>query len=214
MSLYYGNTKIGSLYLGSDKIKEAYYGNVKVFGSSSDPYNPYNLPPYTMRCAFTRGYTPEIEDATVTLVDETDNVWDITRESWVDLFIGNEGNVYLEVVYGANATGITDMTGTFGNCTHLRYLPERIDTRNVIDFAEMCSSCMSLQSIPDWPVDSAENVPRMFGLCYYVVTGITAMYEKLSTNGKVPYHDDTFYRCGEYTTAGAAELAQIPSDWK
>lgn len=213
MSLYYGNTKIGSLYLGSDKIKEAYYGNVKVFGSS-DPYNPYNLPPYTMRCAFTRGYTPEIEDATVTLVDETDNVWDITRESWADLFYGNEGKTYLEVVYGANATGITDMSGTFGECINLRYLPESIDTRYVTSFSELCINCTSLQSIPDWTVGSAEDVNRMFGGCYYVTTGITAMYEKLSTNGKVQYHSQTFSHCGEYTTSGAAELAQIPDDWK
>lgn len=209
MSLYYGNTKIGSLYLGSDKIKEAYYGNVKVFGSSN-PYNPYNLPPYTMRCAFSSGYTPEKEGATITLVDEANNVWDITRESWSELFYGD---TFLVEVLGANASDVTDMDGTFSDCTNLVRVPA-MDTSSVEFLGGTFGFCSNLQAIPDLPVDNVSYASNAFHSCTSVASGILSMYNKLSATGKVDSHNDTFRSCGSSTTTGAAELAQIPDDWK
>ena len=210
MSLYYGNTKIGSLYLGSDKIKEAYYGNVKVFGSSSDPYNPYNLPPYTMRCAFSSGYTPEKEGATITLVDEANNVWDITRESWDSLFFED---TFLVEVLGANSSDIIYMDDTFGRCTNLVRV-SAMDTSSVESLGGLFGFCSSLQALPDLPVDNVSYASNAFYSCTSVASGILSMYNKLSATGKVDSHTDTFYNCGSSTTTGAAELAQIPDDWK
>jgi hypothetical protein len=41
------------------------------------------------------------------------------------------------------------------------------------------------------------------------------LYQQASTQTNPPTnHDATFRSCGRDTTTGAAELAQIPSDWK
>jgi hypothetical protein len=40
-------------------------------------------------------------------------------------------------------------------------------------------------------------------------------YQQASTQANPPTnHTDTFDSCGEDTETGAAELVQIPSDWK
>ena len=211
MSLYYGNTKIGSLYLGSDKIKEAYYGNVKVFGSS-DPYNPLGLPPFTLRCKFSQGYTPD-RGYTQTLVDSTNNVWDITTESseyaWDDLFASCTD--LLEVL-GINSTGVQEMYGTFNICESLERVPHTFDTSSVTTIGEMFSACSSLRELPDLPVDRVSDCSRAFGNCSNVESGALNMYNKLSQVATT--YTQCFLNCGSNTTTGAAELAQIPSDWK
>ena len=58
------------------------------------------------------------------------------------------------------------------------------------------------------------NLESMFENCYNVETGIYAMYTYLSSLPNVGNHSRCFRNCGMDTTAGAAELAQIPSDWK
>jgi hypothetical protein len=55
----------------------------------------------------------------------------------------------------------------------------------------------------------------MFGECVNVQSGALALYQQASTQTNPPSnHGGTFYNCGSNTTTGAAELAQIPSDWK
>jgi hypothetical protein len=55
----------------------------------------------------------------------------------------------------------------------------------------------------------------MFWDCYNVESGALALYQQASSQARPPaYHYYTFYKCGINTTTGAAELAQIPSDWK
>ena len=51
--------------------------------------------------------------------------------------------------------------------------------------------------------------------CTKVETGALALYQQLSTQGiESSFHVRTFRNCGSETTTGAAELAQIPDDWK
>lgn len=152
-----------------------------------DPYNPLGLPPFTIRVKFSTGYTPTMGDSQ-TLVDSTENVWDITQNStnWTLLFAGNSN---ISRIIGSNTTGVTNMSGMFTLCSELEEI-QLFDTRSVT------------------------NMSSMFSNCYNVQSGALALYQQVSTQATVPTHNEnTFYQCGASTTTGAAELAQIPSSW-
>jgi hypothetical protein len=54
-----------------------------------------------------------------------------------------------------------------------------------------------------------------FGQTLNVEGGALALYQQASSQTNPPSsHSQTFYDCGKNTTTGAAELSQIPSDWK
>ena len=234
MSLYIGNQKLGSLYLGSTKIKEAWVGDVKVYGSG-DPYNPLGLPPFTIRCKFAQGYTPTMGDSQ-TLVDSTENVWDITKNSpvWYYQFYGV--SELLEVL-GANMTGVTTMAGMFQRCTNLTSV-QLFDTSSVVAMGvmfdvcirltsvplfdtskaeymeEMFFNCVSLTSIPLFDTSSCTNMELMFHYCHQVQSGALALYQQASTQSIPPVqYNDAFKDCGINTPTGLAELQQIPSSW-
>jgi len=51
--------------------------------------------------------------------------------------------------------------------------------------------------------------------CVNIQSGALALYRQASSQSTPPSkHSRTFQNCGSNTTTGAAELAQIPSDWK
>jgi surface protein len=153
-----------------------------------DPYNPLGLPPNTIRCKFSSGYTPRMGN-TRTLVDSTNNVWDIYKSSnnWEDLF-NNNGNL-LEIL-GANTSNVTNMDYMFFYCTELTSIP-LFDTRNVTTMAGMFYNCRKVES------------------------GALALYQQASSQTNPPTnHNGTFYNCGIDTVTGAAELEQIPWGWK
>ena len=76
----------------------------------------------------------------------------------------------------------------------------------------------------DTPTPRTSDIPETFTLvdadeniwdCNNVESGALALYNQLSTQTTPPSnHSQTFYDCGSNTTTGAAELAQVPSDWK
>lgn len=110
--------------------------------------------------------------------------------------------------------GAYDLTAIFRGCASLTSIPV-FNTGHVTKFTEMCEGCSSLASIPLMPTDKASNVDAMFYQCYAVASGALALYTQMSGQARVPSsHIDTFDSCGRDTTTGAAELAQIPSDWK
>jgi surface protein len=79
----------------------------------------------------------------------------------------------------------------------------------------MFQYCTSLTSIPLFNTSSVTNMSSMFDGCTNVQSGALALYQQASTQTTPPStHDQTFQNCGSSTTTGAAELAQIPSDWK
>jgi len=200
-----------------------------------DPYNPLGLPPFTIRCKFSSGYTPTMGDSQ-TLVDSTENVWDITNnnKSWYSLF---QRNTNLLEVLGANSTGVTRMADLFYSCRSLASVT-LFDTSSCTDMTSMFYSCRSLASVPLFDTSSCTNMSSMFGSCaaltsvplfdtsnvtrmnnmfrscYNVQSGALALYQQASTQATPPSnHSGCFADCGRDTVTGSAELAQIPTSW-
>lgn len=125
-----------------------------------DPYNPLGLPDNTIRVKFTSGYTPAMGD-TQTLVDSTNNVWDIYKQSnnWYNLF-ANYSDL-LEVL-GANTTNVTRMGSVFRKCSSLTNVA-LFDTSNVTDMSIMFMDCTSLTSVPLFDTSKVTNMEEMFG---------------------------------------------------
>lgn len=225
-----------------------------------DPYNPLDLPNNTIRLKFKNGYTPTMGD-TQTLVDSTNNVWDIYKQSnvWNSLFrninnlvevLGaNTSNVTsmfemfgycysLSTVNLFNTSNVTNMNAMFLNCSSLTNVP-LFDTSKVTDMTNMFASCSSLTNTPLFNTSSVKNMSQMFWNCtalttvllfnttkvtnmnsmfrncHNVQSGTLALYQQASSQSNPPgKHSGTFNSCGSNTQTGAAELAQIPSNWK
>ena len=201
-----------------------------------DPYNPLNLPPYTIRLRFADGYLPSFQEGTATQVSSTPNVWDLTYENsdWEGLLFQY---YYLEEVLGANTTNVTNMFLMFNECSSLTTVA-LFDTSNVTDTSYMFNECTSLissplfntsndttmaymfyncnqlTSVPLFDTSNVTDMDRMFYGCTWVSSGAFALYQQASNQTNPPTdHHYTFYNCGANTQTGSAELAQIPSDW-
>lgn len=168
MGLKLGNTNIGNVYLGSTKIKEIYLGSTKVFGSSVDPYNPLNLPPYTIRLKYQDGVTPTFSKGTGVQISSSPNIWDLTYEnsSWYQLLYWKTD--LLEVL-GANSTGVTTMRNMFINCSSLTSVP-LFDTSSVTRMDDMLDGCSSLTTVPLFDTSSVTNMSYMLQACSSLTT--------------------------------------------
>ena len=208
------------------------------------PPGPGPLPPIpanTVRVRTNDGNVPyksgNTEYETATLVTGTTDIYDVYKSGeYLDGLLNDSTNV-MEVI-GANTTGITRMGGTFRNCTALTTVAlfdtssvtrmgnmfygcssltsiPLFNTSNVTIMLSMFQNCSSLTSIPLFDTSKATRFNNTFNGCINVQSGALALYQQLSSQAKPPSeHDRTFYNCGSNTTTGAAELAQIPSDWK
>lgn len=179
----------------------------------SGPEPPPSLPPYTIRVKFTEGIMPTFEYGTGVQVSSSPNVWDLTYENsnWYQLLY-MQSNL-IEVI-GANTTGVTNMGGMLGYCPSLVRVP-LFDTSLVTSMNGMFNSCSSLTNIPLFDTSSVTTISYAFTNCVNVQSGALALYQQVSSQASVPhFHDSTFHNCGSNTTTGAAELAQIPSEWK
>lgn len=174
--------------------------------------NPLNLPDKTIRVKFKSGYTPTMGD-TRTLVDATNNVWDIYKQS--ELWGGLFGSCHdLTDVLGANTTNVTNTNGMFNFCSALSSFI-LFDTSKVLNMSYMFSYCWSLTAVPLLDTTKVISTLSMFGECTNVQNGALALYKQLSTQTNPPsQHTQTFRNCGKNTQTGAAELAQIPDGWK
>lgn len=164
-----------------------------------DPWNPLNLPAYTIRVQLTdttydcsnKGYP-----GTWTRVDNN-GTWDIHYEntSWRRLMtdsIGFWGDGLIHKLLGLNSTGVTNME-RFEDCAH-NYL---------------------IGTIPLFDTTALTDVTNAFYETYNVEGGALALYQQMSTQTNVPSsHSGCFNRCGINTTTGAAELEQIGNGWK
>lgn len=167
-------------------------------GPPVDPWNPLNLPAYTLRIKLTdttydcsnKGF-----NGTWTRVG-TDGTWDIyyPNANWSYLLadsIGCWGQHQEFQLLGLNSTGVTNM--------------ER--------FCD-CSQDLMVGTIPLFDTTALTNVENAFYECYYVVGGHLALYQQMSSQSNPPSsHDGCFERCGSVTQTGSAELSQIPSSW-
>ena len=113
-----------------------------------------------------------------------------------------------------DTSSVTSMDDMFGNCELLTTVP-LYDTSNVTDLGWMFSDCEALTAIPLFDTSKATCTQQMFLNCYNVASGALALYQQTSSQANPPSdHKWMFMNCGRDTTTGAAELAQIPSDWK
>lgn len=102
----------------------------------------------------------------------------------------------------------------FGECTKMRTSPD-YDIHSANNISTMYENCESLTTIPDLTVStSMTNCHRAFAGCRNASGGILRMYNKLKDISTITDHVGCFYNCGVDSPTGAAELAQIPSDWK
>ena len=209
-----------------------------------DPYNPLNLPPNTVRVRTNDGLVPyKSNDAnyatyeTATLVEGTSDVYDVYKSGTDFSFLFQMSN-NVEEVLGANTTGITNMMAMFDYCTSLTSVA-LFDTSSATDMSILFRECSSLTSVPLFETSSVTNMEYMFYICSSLTTvplfntssvtnmqymfynckkvqsGALALYRRASTQANPPSnHTKTFHRCGANTTTGAAELEQIPEDWK
>lgn len=163
-----------------------------------DPWNPLNLPPYTIRVQLTNtSFDCSTQGYTGTWVSRGNGIWDITfvNTDWNRLLtdsIGFWASRQEHRILGINSTGVTDM--------------ERF---------EDIGQDYLIGTIPLFDTTALTNVTNMFYECYKVEGGALALYQQMSTQTNVPdSHRGCFKDCGSDTQTGSAELAQIPNGWK
>ena len=169
---------------------------------STDPWNPLNLPAYTIRVQLTdisydcsnKGF-----NGTWTRVGYYANgTWDITyvNSNWKRLLadsIGYWGQKKTHKILGINATGVTNME-RFEDCAH-EYL---------------------IGTIPLFDTTALTDVTNAFYETYYIDGGQLALYQQMSSQANPPTsHGGCFRSCGlNSTDESKAETSQIPSSWK
>lgn len=113
-----------------------------------------------------------------------------------------------------DTSNVTNMDGMFSSCESLTSVP-LFDTSNVTSMQGTFVSCESLTVIPLFDTSKVTNMVYTFMSCRNVKSGALALYQQASSQANPPVtHVQAFRDCGKNTTTGAAELAQIPSDWK
>lgn len=202
MSIHLGSTNFGSLYLGSTKIGEAYLGSVKVYGSAQpDPYNPLNLPPYTIRVKIQNGATLQpVSGKTYTQVSTSPNVWDISGTYWgnfwnSDSYTGDASKI-LEVL-GANSLGARGASNAwlFLGCTNLTSVA-LFDTSLSTSMGTMFNGCSSLTSVPQFDTSNVTDMSFMFGGC--------------TSLASIPAFDTSKVTTMEDMLAGCDSLTTVP----
>jgi hypothetical protein len=108
----------------------------------------------------------------------------------------------------------------FGYCRVLQSVPA-FNFGSAYHMYDAFLDCEQLTAIPNFTLATVSSVPsygfnvsNMFKNCYRVSSGITRIYNKMAAWTGTVAHSSTFTDCGSNTTTGAAELANIPSDWK
>lgn len=111
-------------------------------------------------------------------------------------------------------SNVTDANSTFFTCHSIEYLPN-FDLSKATTLYMFCYEANGLKALPNLKLSNAlTSTYSTFNFCRNVESGILDMYNKLSGLGSITDHTRTFQACGRDTESGAAELAQIPSDWK
>ena len=199
---------IKGLMLNGSSVS-AMLNGVNVF-PTEEPSGP--LPAYTLRLRFADGVTPTNSKGTLTQVSSSPNIWDWTYSAdWTEVWYNC--NTLLEVIDG-NTSNVTNMLAVFACCSSLTSV-SLLDTSNVTCMSQMFYGCTSLTAVPLFDTSKVTTMSYMFQNCYKVESGALALYQQASSQTTPPLnHSNTFRNCGRDTTTGAAELAQIPSDWK
>lgn len=175
---------------------------------------------------------------TAVLVPGTTDVYDVYKSgsSFENLFYWS---INIVEVLGANSKGITNMQYMFKNCEAFTTISTVFDTSSVTNMLGMFHNCelllsvplfdtsnvtsmramfefnYELTSIPLFNTSKVTDMDSMFAFCNKVQSGALALYQQASSQSNPPTsHNNTFYNCGKDTETGAAELAQIPYEWR
>lgn len=109
---------------------------------------------------------------------------------------------------------VTDMHDMFYFCDKLISVPV-FNTSNVTSMDSMFCYCSAISSVPLFNTSKVKDMGFTFWGCSNVQSGALALYRQASSQTTPPTdHEGTFAGCGSNTVNGAAELAQIPSNWK
>ena len=109
---------------------------------------------------------------------------------------------------------VSSFCGMFSNCNNM-IDPIILDTSNGINLGSMYSQCTNLTSVPLLNTDKAQSVDYMFYLDRNVCSGISALYQQMSTQTNPPTaYSYCFENCGTNNSSGIAEWLTIPDDWK
>lgn len=113
-----------------------------------------------------------------------------------------------------NTSGVTNISSMFNGCSALTTVP-LFNTQSATTMASMFRNCTSLTAIPLFITSSVKRINYAFFGCIKVQTGALALYQQASSQATPPTsYTQAFHSCGSDTTTGAAELAQIPDEWK
>lgn len=162
------------------------------------------------------GDTDKESACTKTLVNATDNIWDVTYTgdgsdyiTWDSMFNGLTN--ILEVV-DANVAGVYYMDNMFEGCSNLTSVA-LFDTSTVSSVGAMFAFT-GITSVPLFDLSNCDYTSNMFYGCTAVTTGALALYQKTSSQPTLPNsYGNMFKNCGSGTTTGQTELAQIPTSW-
>ena len=124
----------------------------------------------------------------------------------------------LEHVCLFDTSNVTDMESMFDlpdeNGPGFNEIP-LFDTSKVTCFKNFLNGHFELKEIPLFNTSSAEEMDYAFCDCWGVEHGALALYQQMVNQPNPPTsYVGTFAGCGSDTQTGAAELAQIPDDWK
>lgn len=112
-----------------------------------------------------------------------------------------------------DTSSVTTMLFMFAGCYSITSVP-LFNTSSVENMHGVFYECNSLTSIPLFDTSSVRDIGNMFYACRSVKNGALALYQQAVNQTQITNHSLTFYDCGINTATGAAELVQIPDDWK
>lgn len=111
----------------------------------------------------------------------------------------------------------------FKDLAHLRHVNHLVNNNGALEpdalpvsgqIERLFSGCTNLEAIPLLRATGSIQCSYAFDGCRSVGSGILAAYNVLAPVSGQYQHQFTFRNCGVDSSSGAAELAQIPSDWK
>lgn len=97
----------------------------------------------------------------------------------------------------------------------LEYVPD-YNMKNVSSIANMLDNNTKIKTLPNLTFTTAlKNANNAFVNCYNVENNILDTYNKMNVlSATITAHSHTFTDCGSNTSAGSAQLEQIPANWK
>ena len=181
-----------------------YHNGIKIWPEVTDPYNPLNLPPNTVRVRTNDGAIPNKGNAlyeTATLVSGTSDVYDVYKSgtNFTQLFYNSKNVVE---VLGANTTGVTNMDAMFGLCSSLTSV-SLFDTTSVQSMQNMFKNCAALTSVPLFNTSSVVAMTAMFSWCYSLT------FVPLFNTSSVEVMLNMFYDCSSLTSVPLFDTSSV-----